>query len=170
MSIGDCPNFPQCGHKSESQCDADICGNRPKPPDTQDLIVRLIYIAGEGYADYDNDIDDYSNSEAIKAGADALVALQAELEQSAKYAEHIDATPMTVAEMSRCIHGIGYEYGDFGHAVIRAVEKHYGIGQTVQPSQSGELSDVSIINLWRLSGEDPLTFIDVVKAAINAKE
>lgn len=28
MSIGDCPNYPACNHTSESQCDADICGDR----------------------------------------------------------------------------------------------------------------------------------------------
>lgn len=28
MSIGDCPNWPECGHKSMGQCDADILGNR----------------------------------------------------------------------------------------------------------------------------------------------
>lgn len=29
MSIGDCPNWPACGHKVMGQCDADMLGTRP---------------------------------------------------------------------------------------------------------------------------------------------
>lgn len=33
MSIGDCPNWPACGHKAMGQCDADMLGNRPSLTD-----------------------------------------------------------------------------------------------------------------------------------------
>jgi hypothetical protein len=32
MSIGDCPNWPDCGHRAKGQCDADADGKRPAVP------------------------------------------------------------------------------------------------------------------------------------------
>jgi hypothetical protein len=32
MSIGDCPNWPGCGHRAQGQCDANMVGERPGVP------------------------------------------------------------------------------------------------------------------------------------------
>jgi len=46
MSIGDCPNWPKCGHSAMGQCDADMLGIRQMPADKAEQAAQPVAVPG----------------------------------------------------------------------------------------------------------------------------